>query len=126
MKTRRARGYLLIEAMVGAAVITVLLGATISTLASARVSISRASQRTMAAELAQQKVSELTTREGPEEGDDVSGVFRRSWRVTALELPGTPAGDSWHVVVDVEYPSSRGEPTTITHEAIRRDRPLRL
>lgn len=126
MRSGRARGYLLLEAMIGAAVLTVLLGATISTLASARVSITRAGQRSMAAELAQQKVSELTTRDGAEEGDDVTGVFRRSWRVTSLELPGTPAGDSWHVVVDVQYPSSGGEPRTITHEAIRRDRPLRL
>lgn len=120
---KQARGYLLLDSMVGAACLAIILGASLSSLASARSDVSRAGQRVVAAELAQQKLGELMSQEGAAEGDDAPLRFVRRWTVSELSLPGSVTG-TWEVVVAVDYRARSGDVVTTTHRAIRRDRPL--
>ena len=122
MKT--PRGYLMLEAMLGSALLAIILAGSITTLADARVDVTRAQQRVVAAELAQQKLAELMAKDGADSGSDEPHGFARRWNVTALSLPGIPSSINWDVVVEVDYRATGGELVTTSHRAIRRDRSL--
>jgi type II secretory pathway pseudopilin PulG len=133
---RRRRGYLLIEAAVGGALLSVVLASTLSLLADARVQGSYAARRTMAIRLARTKMDEFvgapdlaavtpaTQTITAVDAIDYPGI-KWEWAITdststyaALSPQGLGATQVFDLTVKVTYPTSTGT-STFTLEQLR-------
>lgn len=132
----RRRGYLLIEAAVGGALLSVILASSLSLLADARVMGAYAARRNSAIRLARTKMDEFV---GAPDLALVTPATQTSTLVNAVDFPGikwawtitevttTYAGNSpnglgatqiFDVVVTVTYPTATGT-GTFTLEQLR-------
>jgi type II secretory pathway pseudopilin PulG len=126
-KDKRPRAYLMLETLIGSAIIAVILGTLITHLAGARRQASANSHETVATYLLQTKADEIVA--GPHiiqtqaafiPVDEVRYPgFRWRWssvQVPSLQnasIPPLRSADTLHeVVVELEYPGARNLPVT--------------
>jgi type II secretory pathway pseudopilin PulG len=128
-----ARGFLLVEALIGATILGVILAAMIDQLGFTQKTINQAANREIAASLARDKLEELlsghlTAMNGTQNGsyplfDSVSGYlqFNMRWKVgvSGLDTSQLPmalpsATTLLEVVVNVRYPLGANQTQTLT------------
>ena len=133
---RPSRGYLLIEVMVSASLLSILLLGTLGVIAAARRDITLSSHQAVAAQVAQAKADELValphdTSLAAMSGTDTPvaeiAAITRTWSVAnaGLQASSTPnlrASDTvLEVTVTVLYPSPSGN-KTLTYKRYKRRR----
>lgn len=134
-RRHRARGYLMLEVVISAAILAVVLGAAVNVIAKERAGIARAGHRAKASSLAQELMSQLLADNGPSPtyacGSNVTvavdtshypGFARRYSCTLVSNAVNGGLGSLYELTVEVDYPLGTGALHTIRHKALRRDR----
>ena len=125
------RGYIMLEALISGALLAVVLGTTLSLIASYRVEVTMAARRAEASSLAMATADELMARPHTTGSQALTAVsnhpgFRVAWTIanaSTSSTPALPSANSLHrITVTVEYPSSQG-PQTMIIERLKRKFP---
>lgn len=133
-RPRRARGYLMLEVVISAAILAVVLGAAVSVIAKERAAVTRAGNRAKASSLAQELMSQLLADSGTSPsfacsanvsvpvGAEYPGFARRYSCAVVSSAINADLGSIYELTVEVEYPLGSGGTGTVEHKALRRDR----
>ncbi|OGQ25253.1 MAG: hypothetical protein A2138_05160 [Deltaproteobacteria bacterium RBG_16_71_12] len=126
------RGYIMMEALISGALLAVVLGTTLSLIASYRVEVTMAARRAEASALAMATADELMARSHTTGVQALAAVpghpgFRSGWTIATTALPSTPplpgANAVHRITVTIEYPSGQGTKTLVI-ERLKRKFPL--
>lgn len=125
------RGYIMLEALISGALLAVVLGTTLSLIASYRVEVTMAARRAEASALAMATADELMARPHGTGMQALTSVsthpgFRVGWSIgttATSSTPPLPGGNALHLIrVTVEYPTSQG-PQSMVIERLKRKFP---